>query len=128
MTFHGRVAAHAMQSATSSALSGPGTPAYTASAFAWSPPNSRLLSGADVHGFGPPAHGVSRLARALAREERAYGTIYLPELDALMHGEGPEAAGVARVIEATLTAIASAPWSTPFTQAFSQQPRCASAT
>jgi len=78
--------------------------------FAWSPPNSRLLSGADVYGFGLPAHGLGRLARALAGEERAYGTIYLPALDALMHAEGPESPGAAPVIEATLTAIATARW------------------
>lgn len=79
-------------------------------AIARSVPNRRLLAGATVHPFRATASGLARLARALAREERAYGTIYLPELDGLMHPEGPAAPGVAPLIEAILTAIAAAPW------------------
>jgi hypothetical protein len=79
-------------------------------AFARSAPNTRLLAGATVHPFGAAADGLARLAGALGREERAYGTIYLPELDGLMHQEGPSSPGVALVIEATLSAVTAASW------------------
>jgi hypothetical protein len=50
------------------------------------------------------------LCEALAAEERAYGTIYFDVADALMHLVGTEAPEVAAVMEATLSAIAEAPW------------------
>ncbi len=78
--------------------------------FADSVPNTRLLAGAAVHGFGKAAEGLALLAAALAAEERAYGTVYLPEVDSFMHLHGPDAPEVPLLIEATLTAIAAAPW------------------
>jgi len=75
-----------------------------------SPPSRCLLAGATVHSFGPPAEGLATLARALGREERVYGTIYLPAADGLMHAVGPDAPEVAPLIDATLTAIDEAPW------------------
>lgn len=75
-----------------------------------SPPSRHLLAPATVHAFGAPAEGLATLAAALGREERAYGTIYLPAADALMHAVGPDAPEVASLMDATLTAIDEAPW------------------
>src|SRR5581483_9953633 len=69
--------------------------------FADSVPNTRLLAGAAVHGFGKAAEGLALLAAALAAEERAYGTVYLPEVDSFMHLHGPDAPEVPLLIEAT---------------------------
>jgi hypothetical protein len=78
--------------------------------FVRSTPNTRLLAGAAVHGFGTPAEGLARLACELAAEERAYGTIYLPEVDGYMHFHGPDDPEVPRLMDATLTAVAETPW------------------
>ena len=75
-----------------------------------SPPSRCLLAGATVHDFGAAAEGLATLARALGREERAYGTVYLPEVDALMHEAGPDVPEVAERFGALLTAIDEAPW------------------
>jgi hypothetical protein len=69
-----------------------------------------LLQPATVHPFEEPADGLARLCAALAGEERAYGTIYLGEADALMHMTGPDAPEVAVLMEEHLTALAAAPW------------------
>jgi hypothetical protein len=69
-----------------------------------------LLQPATVHPFDDTAEGLARLCSALAAEERAYGTIYLGEADALMHMTGPDAPEVAALMEEHLSAIAAAPW------------------
>jgi hypothetical protein len=69
-----------------------------------------LLQDAIVHPFDENVEGLSRLCSALAAEERAYGTIYLGDADALMHMAGPNAPEVAALIEENLSAIAAAPW------------------
>ncbi len=69
-----------------------------------------LLDGATVHGFEEPADGAQWLADALAGQERAYATIYLPALDALMHLEGPDAPSIDPLIEEMLAALHAAPW------------------
>lgn len=78
--------------------------------FADSTPNTRLLDGATVHGFRSVSEGCSLLAAALGGEEHAYGTIYLPEVDAFMHHHGPDAPEVPVLFGQTLTAIAEAAW------------------
>ena len=75
-----------------------------------SPPSGRLLAGATVHDFSSPQEGVATLARALAAEERAYGTLYLPDVDSFMHMHGPDAPAVPLAVEATLSAIRQGPW------------------
>jgi Type I phosphodiesterase / nucleotide pyrophosphatase len=69
-----------------------------------------LLQPATVHPFDDDREGLARLCGALAAEERAYGTIYLGDADALMHMTGPDAPEVAALMEDHLTAIAEAPW------------------
>ena len=69
-----------------------------------------LLQPATVHPFDGYGEGLARLCGALAAEERAYGTIYFGDADALMHMVGPDAPEVATLIEEHLTAIAAAPW------------------
>jgi hypothetical protein len=69
-----------------------------------------LLQPATVHPFDDNAEGLARLCRAVAAEERAYGTIYFSDADALMHMAGPDAPEVAALMEETLSAIATAPW------------------
>jgi hypothetical protein len=69
-----------------------------------------LLQPATVHPFDVNAEGLARLCAALATEERAYGTIYFGDADALMHMVGPDAPEVAALMEETLSAIAAAPW------------------
>ncbi len=72
--------------------------------------SKQLLRPATVHPFDDNAEGLARLCTALAAEERAYGTIYFGDADALMHMAGPDAPEVAALMEETLSAIASAPW------------------
>jgi hypothetical protein len=79
-------------------------------AFAHSQTSKVLLREATVHPFGDTGEGLALLCEALAADERAYGLIYFDAADALMHVLGPEALEVAAVIEATLSAIADAPW------------------
>jgi hypothetical protein len=69
-----------------------------------------LLQPASVHPFDDNREGLARLCAALEAEERAYGTIYLGDADALMHMTGPDAAEVAALMEDLLSAIAEAPW------------------
>ena len=69
-----------------------------------------LLAPADVHPFDDIRDGLDVLCAAVADEERAYGTIYLGEADALMHMAGTDAPEVAALMEAHLSAIAEAPW------------------
>jgi hypothetical protein len=70
----------------------------------------RMLDGATVHGFGEPAGGARWLAETIGGVERAYGTIYLPALDALMHLEGPDSPSVDPMVRATLDDLHAAPW------------------
>jgi hypothetical protein len=79
-------------------------------AFAGSLTSKALLREATVHPFAETRAGLASLCAALAAEERAYGTIYFDGADALMHMVGTEAPEVAAVMEATLSAIAEAPW------------------
>jgi hypothetical protein len=79
-------------------------------AFAGSLTSKALLREATVHPFGEAGEGLSRLCAALAAEERAYGTIYFDQADALMHLVGTEAPEVAALMEAILAAVAEAPW------------------
>jgi hypothetical protein len=69
-----------------------------------------LLREATVHPFEKTAEGLVALCTALAAEERAYGTIYFDEVDALMHLVGPDAPEVAAAMEAILSSIGEAPW------------------
>jgi hypothetical protein len=69
-----------------------------------------LLRPATIHPFDDNAGGLARLCAAVEAEERAYGTIYFGDADALMHMVGPDAPEVAELMEATLSAIAAAPW------------------
>jgi hypothetical protein len=69
-----------------------------------------LLRDAIVHPFEDTGEGLARLCRGLADEERAYGTIYIGDADALMHMAGPDAPEVAALIEKNLSLIAAAPW------------------
>jgi hypothetical protein len=69
-----------------------------------------LLQPASVHPFDENREGLARLCSALAGEERAYGTIYFGDADALMHMTGPDAPEVAALMEEHLSAIAEAPW------------------
>ena len=69
-----------------------------------------LLRPATVHPFDDNREGLARLCRAIAAEERAYGTIYFADADALMHMVGPDAPEVSEVMDEILSAIASAPW------------------
>jgi hypothetical protein len=87
-------------------------PSFAASPalISFSAASRRLTEGATAVPFDEPAEGPRLLAEALAGEERAYGTVYLPALDALMHLEGPDAASVDAAVEATLSAVADAPW------------------
>jgi hypothetical protein len=72
--------------------------------------SNQLLRPATVHSFDDNADGLGLLCGALAAEERAYGTIYLGDADALMHMTGPDAPVVAELMEETLSAIEAAPW------------------
>ena len=69
-----------------------------------------LLQAAVVHAFDDNARGLSDLADAIAGEERAYGSAYFPDADALMHFTGPDAPEVAELMEQTLDAIAATRW------------------
>ncbi|HEU5216942.1 MAG TPA: alkaline phosphatase family protein [Gaiellaceae bacterium] len=80
------------------------------SGIAHSQTSKALLGDATVHPFDDTVEGLRLLCRALAAEERAYGTIYLGDADALMHMVGPDAPEVAALMQATLSAIAEALW------------------
>jgi hypothetical protein len=69
-----------------------------------------LLQPAEVHPFDDTREGLDVLCGAIAAEERAYGTIYLGEADALMHMVGPDDPDVASLMEETLDAIAATRW------------------
>jgi hypothetical protein len=87
-------------------------PSYVAlpSAIAHSEASGTLLADAVIHGFDDNRAGLDALAAAIAGEERAYGTIYFPDADALMHMVGPDDANVATLMEQTLDAIAATRW------------------
>lgn len=89
-----------------------GVPSFAASPalISFSTASRRLTDGATPVPFDEPEDGARLLAEAIAGEERAYGTIYLPRLDALMHIEGPDAASVDPTVLETLDALAAAPW------------------
>lgn len=69
-----------------------------------------LLREATVLPFEDLGEGLAHLCGALAAEERAYGSIYFGDADALMHMAGPDAPEVAALIDEHLSAIADAPW------------------
>jgi hypothetical protein len=72
-------------------------------------PSSRCLTrGATLHRFEATAEGLAVLASAVAGEERAYGTIYLPDVDTYMHASGPDDPAVATLFEQTLSAVDNA--------------------
>jgi Type I phosphodiesterase / nucleotide pyrophosphatase len=75
-------------------------------AVAASTPSQMLLGQAAVHPFSPIADGVAALEGALAETERAYGFIYLPDVDTTMHKFGPDAPEVDELIDETLTVLA----------------------
>jgi hypothetical protein len=69
------------------------------------PPSRHLLRGATVHSFETADGGFAVLGAALASEERAYGLVYLPEVDALMHIAGPDDPAAAELFDESLSAI-----------------------
>ena len=58
-----------------------------------------------MHAFDSAEEGFAALGAALRGEERAYGLIYLSEVDALMHVTGPDDPAAAELFDASLTAI-----------------------
>jgi hypothetical protein len=78
--------------------------------FAGSLTSKALFREATVHPFDETGAGLALLCRALAAEERAYGTIYFDAADSLMHMVGTDAPEVTAVMDAILSAIAAAPW------------------
>ena len=80
------------------------------SGIAHSPASGVLLADAVIHGFDDNRAGLEGLAAAIAGEERAYGTIYFPDADALMHMVGPDDPNVAALMEETVDAIAATRW------------------
>ena len=77
-------------------------------------PSRRLLRGATVHGYGEPEEGLQALGRELSAAERAYGLLYLPEVDYVMHHVGPDDAGAAALFDRVLSAIDAAVLSAAF--------------
>ena len=73
-----------------------------------SPASRRLLRGATVHGYADPEEGLALLGRALAATERAYGMLYLPQVDFFMHHEGPDSPDAAALFDWMLSAIDAA--------------------
>ncbi len=80
------------------------------SAIAHSEASATLLADAVIHGFDDNRAGLEDLAAAIAGEEKAYGTIYFPDADALMHMVGPDDPNVAELMEQTLDAITATRW------------------
>jgi Type I phosphodiesterase / nucleotide pyrophosphatase len=74
-------------------------------AYADSAASGCLLRGSTVHPFVTTAQALAAVGASLATAERAYGFVYLPDVDSLMHMVGPGGDGVAALFEATLTAI-----------------------
>jgi Type I phosphodiesterase / nucleotide pyrophosphatase len=58
-----------------------------------------------VHGFESADDGFAAIGAALAAEERGYGLVYLPEVDALMHVAGPDDPAATELFDESLTAI-----------------------
>jgi hypothetical protein len=87
-----------------------GVPTHGAlpAAVAGSVTTHRLGRGAIVHPFDSTAHGLELVGTRLKEEERAYGFVYLPDVDALMHAVGPDASEVAELFAETLTTIDAA--------------------
>jgi hypothetical protein len=88
-------------------LAGDGIAAHVAqpAAFAYSGPSRIMLRGSTVHPFATTAEALAAVGASLAAEERAYGFVYLPDVDSLMHHVGPDGDGVAAFFESTLSAI-----------------------
>ncbi len=72
------------------------------------PPSRRLLRGSTVHPFESAEDGFAAIGAAFAAEERAYGLVYLPEVDALMHIAGPDDPAAAELFDESLSAIEAA--------------------
>ena len=70
-----------------------------------STPTGMLLRHATVHPFAEVAAGIGSLSGALAEAERAYGFVYLPDVDSAMHRLGPDHDEVARLIGETLATL-----------------------
>jgi hypothetical protein len=83
-------------------------------AFADSTASRSMLRGSTVHPFATTDEALSTVGASLAREERAYGFVYLPDVDTLMHDVGPHGDGVAALFESTLSAIDEAVRGTVF--------------
>src|SRR4029077_5345785 len=54
-----------------------------------STPGTMLLRHAAVHPYSDIADGGAALGEALAKADRGYGFVYLPDVDAAMHKLGP---------------------------------------
>jgi hypothetical protein len=70
-----------------------------------SPVGRYLLRDAIAHGFDDTDEGLATLARVLAGEERAFGGIYLPDVDSAMHMVGTDHAVASEMFDATLSEI-----------------------
>jgi Type I phosphodiesterase / nucleotide pyrophosphatase len=77
-------------------------------AFAGSASSRCMLRGSTVHPFVTTTEALAAVGASLSAEERAYGFVYLPEVDSLMHHVGPDGEGVAALFESTLSAIGEA--------------------
>ncbi len=73
-----------------------------------STPGQLLRRQAVVHPVSAIADGVAALGGALAKTDRGYGFIYLPDVDTMMHKLGPDAPEVDELIDETLTVLAQA--------------------
>jgi len=69
-----------------------GIPAHVAqpAAFAGSVSSRCMLRGSTVHPFVTTTEALAAVGASLSAEERAYGFVYLPEVDSLMHHAGPD--------------------------------------
>jgi len=72
---------------------------------AHTPPSRWLMRDATMHAFGSVADGLASIGAALRREERGYGLVYLPEIDAMMHLAGTDDPAAVQAFDRTLSAI-----------------------
>jgi hypothetical protein len=75
------------------------------SAYAGSASSRCMLRGSTIHPFDTTTEALTSVGASLAAEKRAYGFVYLPDVDTLMHQVGPDGEGVASLFAITLTAI-----------------------
>ncbi|HVM56419.1 MAG TPA: alkaline phosphatase family protein [Gaiellaceae bacterium] len=81
---------------------------------AHTPPSRWLLRGTTVHGFDAAEDGLAAVGAALAREERGYGLVYLPEVDTMMHLAGTDDPAAVEAFDAALSAVERAARSSVF--------------